>query len=421
MLHNVKDDYVSTIRNHTSQFKNNSFRKLAGNDFKNWPGPLEETWRLSRLGSLSRKKLNPITPNKNKKPNNDLKNIGSLIIKFVDGAYRADLSSKLPSGLSLSILNENQSLEYFSKIKKTNLNNHPSTNVSLSCTPSIIKLVVQKNIDLEEMIEIIYEGGDESLSVHPVINLELMENSKLSLIERFNHVGSLIMPLQLVEIDNNSSLNSIKIFDDNHKSYNLSANCVFLSENSNFKSFSLIKGGIFTRSETHAYLKGKNAKLNLNGVYISGDKQHHDLTTAIYHDVSDCTSKQIVRGVLGGKSTGVFQGKVRVAPNAQKTDGQQMSKAILLSDTATANAKPELEIYADDVICAHGATVGELDDDQLFYLNSRGISMDQARKILIKAFLKDIINDSVDEALHSFVFNEAQLALSSIITKNDMI
>ena len=168
-------------------------------------------------------------------------------------------------------------------------------------------------------------------------------------------------------------------------------------------------------------MKGKNAKLNLNGVYISGDKQHHDLTTAIYHDVPDCTSKQIVRGVLGGKSTGVFQGKVRVAPNAQKTDGQQMSKAILLSDTATANAKPELEIYADDVICAHGATVGELDDDQLFYLKSRGISMDQARKILIKAFLQDIINESVDETLHSFIFNEAQLALSSIITKNDML
>ena len=124
---------------------------------------------------------------------------------------------------------------------------------------------------------------------------------------------------------------------------------------------------------------------------------------------------------MGGKSTGVFQGKVRVAPNAQKTDGQQMSKAILLSDTATANAKPELEIYADDVICAHGATVGELDDDQLFYLKSRGISMDQARKILIKAFLQDIINESVDETLHSFIFNEAQLALSSIITKNDIL
>ena len=97
-----------------------------------------------------------------------------------------------------------------------------------------------------------------------------------------------------------------------------------------------------------------------------------------------------------------------------------MSRAILLSDTASANAKPELEIYADDVICAHGATVGELDDDQLFYLNSRGVPMDKAREILIKAFLEDMINQSVDDSLHDFVFKEAELALSSIITKETL-
>jgi Fe-S cluster assembly protein SufD len=155
--------------------------------------------------------------------------------------------------------------------------------------------------------------------------------------------------------------------------------------------------------------------MNLNGVYISGDDQHHDLTTAIYHDLPNCTSKQIVRGVLGGKSTGVFQGKVRVAPDAQKTDGQQMSKAILISDKASANAKPELEIYADDVVCAHGATVGELDDDQLFYLKSRGLSPDKAREILIIAFLEDIITQSVDVSLHDFIFTEAKIGLLSIL------
>ena len=227
------------------------------------------------------------------------------------------------------------------------------------------------------------------------------------------------MPLQLIEIGELASLKSIKIFNDSTKSYNLSAHSVTLSSKSTYTSFSLIKGGEFTRSETHASLKGENAELNLNGVYISGSKQHHDLTTAIYHDVANCTSRQIVRGVLGGESTGVFQGKVRVAPDAQKTDGQQMSKAILISDKASANAKPELEIYADDVVCAHGATVGELDDEQLFYLNSRGISMDKAREILIKAFLEDIVIQSVDEPLHDFIFNEANTGLSLIIEKNE--
>ena len=417
MQHSIKDDYIDSVKKYTNQFEENNFRKKAFKNFKSWPGPREETWRLSRLGSLTRKKIKPINPNLHKNNNISPNLIGSIFVKFIDGAYRKDLSSEMPSGVNLSVLNNTESLRYLQKIKESNLANHPSTNISLSCTPSIIKLTVKKNVKVKDIFEITYEGGQNTESVHPVLYIELEENSSLYLIERFNHLSSLAMPLQLTELRNKASLNSIKIFNDNKDTYNLSAHCVHLSEESNLNSFSLIKGGIFTRSETHAYLNGCGSKLNLNGIYISGGNQHHDLTTAIYHDVPDCTSKQIVRGVLGGKSTGVFQGKVRVAQDAQRTDGQQMSRAILLSESANANAKPELEIYADDVICAHGATVGELDDDQLFYLNSRGIPIDKARQILIKAFLEDIINQSVDNSLHDFVFKEAELALSSIITK----
>ena len=322
MRHSIKDDYINSIKNYTNQFEDTNFRRLACNDFKSWPSPREETWRLSRLGSLSRKKIKPIYPNLKKNLNNASNLIGSTIIKFVDGTYREDLSSKLPSGINLSILSDSESLKYLQKIKKSNLSNHPSTNISLSCTPSIMKLTIKKNIKVKNFFEIIYEGGEDSQSVHPVLYIELEENSSLYLIERFNHFSTLAMPLQLTEIRNKASLNSIKIFNDNKETYNLSAHCVHLSEESNLNSFSLIKGGIFTRSETHAYLNGSGSKLNLNGIYISGSNQHHDLTTAIYHDVPDCTSKQIVRGVLGGKSTGVFQGKVRVAQDAQRTDGQ---------------------------------------------------------------------------------------------------
>ena len=416
MLHDVKEDYVRSIKKHTSSYHENHFRSLASKDFNGWPNPLEEKWRLSRLGALSRIKMLPIKPDL-KKVSDSNKKLGSYILKFIDGAFREDLSSELPTGISLKELNEKESLEFFHKIKKSDLNNHPSTNVSLSCTPSIIKLTVNKDTNVKELIEIFYEGGHQNFSVHPVLYVELKENSHLSLIENFNHFTSLVMPLQLTEIQEKGSLKSIKIFDDNDDTYNLSAHCALLSKEATFNSFSLVKGGIFTRSETHAYLNGTNAKLNLNGVYISGKKQHHDLTTAIYHDVPDCTSKQIVRGVLGGFSSGVFQGKVRVAPDAQKTDGQQMSKAILVSKNANANAKPELEIYADDVVCAHGATVGELDDDQLFYLNSRGIPENKARQMLIQAFLKDIINDSVDGQYHDYIFNEAQSSLSSILNE----
>ena len=417
MLHNVRDNYIISVKDHVSQFEEKSFRKLASNDFKSWPSSREETWRLSRLGVLSRKEITPIKPNFKKQISSVSKFKGSKIIRFVDGALREDLSSKLPPGLSLNILGEEDSLICFHKFKNSNLKNHPSTNVSFSCTPSIVKLTIEKDVKIRDLFEIIYEGGDNNLSVHPALYIELKDNSSITIIERFNHLSSLIMPLQLVELKKNASMNSLKIFNDNQQSYNLSANCTFLSKKSNYNSFSLIKGGLFTRSETHAYLKGENCNLNLNGVYLSSKNQHHDLTTAIYHDVPNCTSKQIVRGVLGGKATGVFQGKVRVAPDAQKTDGQQMSRAILLSENAIANAKPELEIYADDVICAHGATVGEIDDEQLFYLKSRGISEKNAKQILITAFLRDIINESVEKSIQNFVFEEAELALSEIISK----
>jgi Fe-S cluster assembly protein SufD len=415
MLLKQNNEYIHSIQNYVQAFEKNSFRHIASNAFSKWPDPLEETWRLSRLGKLTRKKIEPIHSDYKKNIHIKGKIKNAICLSFVDGAYREDLSDELPVGISLHQLNEKECLSFLSKIKKTNLANHPSTNSSLSCTPSIIKINVDPYFNPNRLIEIIYSGGMDNKSVHPVLYIELKKSSNLSIVERFNHSGTLIMPLQLIEIGELASLKSVKIFDDNKKAYNLSAHSVILSDKSNYNSFSLIKGSEFTRSETHAEFKGEHATMNLNGVYISGDDQHHDLTTAIYHDLPNCTSKQIVRGVLGGKSTGVFQGKVRVAPDAQKTDGQQMSKAILISDKASANAKPELEIYADDVVCAHGATVGELDDDQLFYLKSRGLSPDKAREILIIAFLEDIITQSVDVSLHDFIFTEAKIGLLSIL------
>ena len=138
----------------------------------------------------------------------------------------------------------------------------------------------------------------------------------------------------------------------------------------------------------------------------------------IYHEVPNCESSQKVRGVLADRSTGVFQGKVVVEKNAQKTSAQQMSKAVLLSDHANSNSKPELEIYADDVVCSHGATVGELDEDQIFYLVSRGISKDKARSILTEAFLSEIIEDSVDKIFFELIHSRTKLELKKMLNIN---
>ena len=118
MQHSIKDDYINSIKNYTNQFEDSNFRRIASNDFKSWPSPREETWRLSRLGSLSRKRIKPINPNLKKNNNNTSKLFGSTIIQFIDGAYREDLSSKLPSGVNLSVLSDSESLKYLQKIKR---------------------------------------------------------------------------------------------------------------------------------------------------------------------------------------------------------------------------------------------------------------------------------------------------------------
>lgn len=171
----------------------------------------------------------------------------------------------------------------------------------------------------------------------------------------------------------------------------LSGAAVEIAEGASYDSFVLQSGGLIGRNEIRAYLNGPGADCKLDGVYMGTDRQVLDNTTHVEHAAPECVSRQVYKGVLDGQSRGVFQGKVHVVRDAQKTDGHQLSRALLLSPGAEIDARPELEIYADDVKCSHGATAGELDEDWLFYLLSRGIPRPQARQMLIEAFLSEAI------------------------------
>ncbi len=144
--------------------------------------------------------------------------------------------------------------------------------------------------------------------------------------------------------------------------------------------------------EVHARLAGERATAHLNAAQLLGGRQHADFTTVVRHDAPATLSRQTVKNVLTGRSRGVFQGKIEVARIAQKTDGYQMNQALLLSPDAEIDSKPQLEIYADDVKCSHGATVGELDAEQLFYLRSRGVPEPEARTMLVRAFLSEALD-----------------------------
>ncbi|HEY5301234.1 MAG TPA: SufD family Fe-S cluster assembly protein, partial [Acetobacteraceae bacterium] len=173
--------------------------------------------------------------------------------------------------------------------------------------------------------------------------------------------------------------------------------------------FVLSLGARLARTELHARLTGVDATVHMGGAQILAGTQHGDITIVIRHEAPRCASRQNVKSVLTGRSRGVFQGRIEVARAAQKTDGYQMSQALLLSPDAEIDTKPELEIFADDVKCSHGATVGELDPEQMFYLRSRGIPEAEARSILVRAFLS--------EALEAVTHDGARAAMETAVER----
>ncbi|MDR3425316.1 MAG: Fe-S cluster assembly protein SufD [Alphaproteobacteria bacterium] len=160
-----------------------------------------------------------------------------------------------------------------------------------------------------------------------------------------------------------------------------------------YNNFSLLRGGMPIRNEIDVILEGEEAQAALNGVMLLRRAEHADTTTHLLHQAPQCASRQVYKTVLDGKSRGVFQGEITVAPDAQKSDGYQLSRALLLSDQAEMDAKPQLEIFADDVKCSHGSAIGCLDEDALFYLRSRGLDEASARALLIKAFVTETLEE----------------------------
>jgi Fe-S cluster assembly protein SufD len=187
---------------------------------------------------------------------------------------------------------------------------------------------------------------------------------------------------------------------------------VTIARDATYDSFTLTTGAGLSRNEIHARLEGPGGHCELNGVNLLRGQQHGDTTIIVDHQAPYCTSHQFYRSVLNDRARGVFQGKIHVAREAQKTDGFQMSKALVLSEGAEMDIKPELEIYADDVKCSHGATMGQIDEDALFYLRSRGIPYEEARGLLISSFVGEAIDKITDEMVRREFLDRVELWLA---------
>ena len=215
-----------------------------------------------------------------------------------------------------------------------------------------------------------------------------------------------------INVEKDAEFDHYMLGVNNGEGVNVIVNAVSMDINSSYNSSSFSSGSSLSRFETHLTYKGNEARASINSATLLSGKAHSDFTTCINHDAEGCVTRQLHKSVASDRGNAVFQGKFLVNRPAQKTDAQMTANALLLSDTAEANHKPELEIYADDVECAHGSTAGALDEDALFYLRQRGLSEEAARQLLVEAFVGEVLDNIGDEQIAS-IFSQCISASSS--------
>lgn len=264
-------------------------------------------------------------------------------------------------------------------------------------------ITVSDNAVVERPVQVIYHANSSKpVQFHTRNIIRVGKNAQVTLIESFAGSGKCELASTHVahlDVADNAGLSHICLGHEYSSASQVRINLGELGQNAEYRAFTGQIGGGLTRHETRLALTGENAKVSLASVARLTDNEHSDFFTLVDHRAPNCTVEQTNRMVLDGASKGVFQGKFLVGKPAQKTDAQMISRAILLSDKAEMDAKPELEIYADDVKCAHGATIGTLDEDAMFFLRSRGIPEDEARQLLIAAFLEGAVENIVNEQL----------------------
>jgi Fe-S cluster assembly protein SufD len=217
----------------------------------------------------------------------------------------------------------------------------------------------------------------------------------------------------LISIGDGARLDHVRLIEDSRDAFNISSSAVTLGANAHFNTFGMTSGSIVSRYQATIAFAGEGSRVETNGVNLLNGRQHADTTLFMDHAVPNCDSREVFRAVVDDRGHSVFQGRIIVRPNAQKTDAKMMTRALLLSDEAEADNKPELEIFADDVTCGHGATTGALDESLLFYMRARGLSEKQAQALLIQAFVGEAIESIANDALRELVIAAAERWLAA--------
>jgi Fe-S cluster assembly protein SufD len=271
-----------------------------------------------------------------------------------------------------------------------------------------VRIDVPAGVDAGTLFLISVASTTQQDVIAPLHRITVGKGGSLTVIEIVRGTGQYLHnPVIEIELSESATFNHYRLQDESVEAVHVATIFVNIATAAQYESFTLNCGARLSRNEVHVKLSGPRADVHLNAAQLLTGIQHGDITTVVAHDAPHCASRQTVKSVLAGSARGVFQGRIEVAQQAQQTDGYQMNQALLLSPNAEIDSKPELEIFADDVKCSHGATIGALDPEQMFYLRSRGIPEVEARAMLIRAFL--------DEALEPVTHEEARTVFETAI------
>jgi len=419
-ISNYKVEFEKMLnRNYFSKslhpYRKEAFTQLEKTGF---PTQKWENWRFTNVSNISDGEfmISEISDAPQTTPDIDsyqMEGIDTVVI--YNGHYQKDISS-IPNGVNLL-----SGSEYMER-KNGNFdraNNSPFDLLNTAFTDSGMCIVLEKNTLVKSPIRILFiSNGDRSIMVNPRVNVDIGESSSLTFIEQ--HVGDATSFFQnesvFITLGNNAQLDHIRIQSNSEFTQNISNLNVNQVADSQYEFFQLVDGSKLGRSDICVQLDGENAQCNINSLTLSKNNQHIDNNIIVNHNSAQTHSSQFVKSILFDTSTGVFNGRTIVHENAQKITAQQTNKNILLSKKAKMNANPQLEIYADDVKCSHGSTTGQIDEDALFYLQSRGINKQDAMELMVVGFANEVLDKIPHPEIKKAVYTEFTVKLNRLMS-----
>jgi len=408
MEEQLKIDFDKVIKNLKPSKKDIELREKNLNEFiKNgFPNKRIEDWKFSDLNQIISSNIKELKFfNEETKTNKFdqsilLNNFDHNKIIFVNGLI-SKIDFNYEKKDKIDIINIQETEDLVSKNPLVSLNNAFKSNY--------VKLTIKENYSLNKPL-VIYNITDKKLNSNVInqrIDFILKESSNLKLINLFDDTSNnnfINMNYQF-KIERNAILKNYKVDHKLNSNIKYFFNNIDLGHNSLAETFVFSIGSKFIKNEVNCNLNDQYSSAFINGIINLKNDQHHEIKTNINHLSENTKSYQLIKSVLDENSKGVYQGKIFVNSKAQRTDGYQLSKALLLNENAEFDAKPELEIYADDVKCSHGSTSGNLDENSIFYLMSRGLNYQQSRELLIKGFLLDVIEKITDKEIKNLIKN----------------